>query len=162
MNVNLLSETIAQILMNNKKAQSPFVPKCPGGRTYVSIDTEGKIYPCHFFVGIERFKIGNISINGLKGKDMIIDNGIVDLSQNKFGNCTACMLSNICEGPCPYKQLALNKNHETVPQAHCSIYRTRLKESLRILSIFYKNEKWPYYNDWLRIINEGGKDKICL
>ena len=157
-NINLLSETIAQILMNNKEARSPFVPKCPGGRMYVSIDTQGKIYPCHFLVGIEGFRIGDISIDGLKGKDMIIDNGIVDLSQNKFGNCAVCMLSNICEGPCPYKQLVLNKHYEKVPQAHCSLYRTRLKESLRILSIFYKKEKWPYYSDWLKIINERDKD----
>jgi len=162
MNINLLSETISQILMNSKKAHSPFVPKCPGGRTYVSINTEGKIYPCHFLVGIEEFQIGEISIDGLKGKDMIIDNGIVDLSQNIFGNCPACMLSNICEGPCPYKQLALNKNYEKVPQSHCALYRTRLKESLRILSVFYQNEKWPYYSDWLKIINERNRDRICL
>lgn len=162
MNINLLSETIAQILMNNKKAQSPFVPKCPGGRTYVSIDTEGKIYPCHFLVGNVRFQIGDISIDGLKGKDMIIDNGIVDLSQNKFGNCITCMLKNICEGPCLYKQLVLYRNYETVPKAHCSIYKARLKESLRILSVLYNKEKWPYYNDWLKIINERGVDKICL
>lgn len=161
-NVNLLSETIAQILMNNKKAQSPFVPKCPGGRTYVAIDTEGKIYPCHFLVGIEGFQIGDISIDGLKGKDMIVDNGIVDLSQSKFGNCITCMLRNICEGPCPYKQLVLNGNYKMVPQAHCSIYRTRLKESLRLLSIFYRNEKWPYYNDWIRITNERSENKTCL
>jgi len=164
MNINLLSETIAQILMTDKKAQSLFVPKCPGGRTYLSIDTEGKIYPCHFLVGIEGFQIGEISLDDLKGKDMIIDNGIVDLSQNKFGNCITCVLSNICEGPCPYKQLVLNKNYEKVPQAHCSLYKTRLKESLRILSIFYKAEKWPYYSDWLKIIAESDvdSDKICL
>lgn len=154
LNVNLLSETIAQILLTTKNVKSSFVPKCPGGRTYVAIDTQGKIYPCHYFVGISEFEIGDISIDGLIGKDIVIENGITDLSQNKFGNCVNCKLRNICEGPCPYKQLVLHKNCKTVPQAYCSLYRTRLKESLRLLSLLYRKEKWPYYYDWLKIVNE--------
>lgn len=156
LNINLLSENIAQILMNRKDAENAYVGQCPAGRNYLAVDSVGDIYPCHFFVGKPGFRFGNICTDGLIQKNMSTNNGVTDLSKKVYGNCKNCSLVNICEGPCPYKQLIINNGSTSVSEEFCSLLRTRFVESLRVLSTLYKNDRWPFQDAWNELIGKRG------
>jgi uncharacterized protein len=156
LNVNLLSENIAQVLMNRKDAESPYVGQCPAGRNYLAVDTSGNIYPCHFFVGEPNYKLGNICKDGLTQKNMSTDNGVTNLSKKAYGNCKHCSLVNVCEGPCPYKQLIINSGSTFVSEEFCSLLKTRFSESLRVLSTIYKSDKWPFLDAWNDLVKTRG------
>lgn len=150
-NINLLSETISQILMNRPKEISTYVPPCPGGRNYLSIDVFGDIYSCHYFVGNKEFSLGNVRINGFKQRDMTKANGLKDLSREE--NCKHCHLRMICEGPCPFKRLVLYAENNTVQEAHCRFMEKRFDESLKLLASIYQRENYPYLQLWNYLLN---------
>ncbi len=156
LNINLLSENISQIIMNRKDAETAYVGQCPAGRNYLAVDSLGDIYPCHFFVGKLDFRFGNICANGLVQKNMSTDNGVTDLSKQAYGKCRSCSLVNICEGPCPYKQLIINTDSTCVSKESCSLLRTRFAESLKVLSTLYNNCKWPFIDEWKELIEKRG------
>lgn len=49
-------KTAVDLIMSNRIA---FVG-CGAGRRFISVTPEGDVYPCHRFVGMMRFKMGNI------------------------------------------------------------------------------------------------------
>ena len=151
-NVNLLSEPISQILSNNK---TRYVPQCPGGRQYLAVDANGDIYPCHFFVGHKKYRIGNILLDGVAFKNMSTDNGNMDLSKSAYGRCPECVFNAICEGPCPNKELLIFPRENGVITELCSMIRLRYIEALRILSIIYDSDSWPYLQEWERIVRKS-------
>lgn len=70
---------------------------CGCGNEYVAITPDGEVYPCHQFVGIEKWKMGNI----FDGK---IDGGIKDYFArthiySKKG-CSDCWARFYCSGGC--------------------------------------------------------------
>lgn len=146
--INLISEQMSQILMNNPEATSTYVEACPAGRHYLAIDTNGDIYPCHFFVGIPNYQIGTIDADGIVQTNMSYQNGTLDLRKNVFGNCSECSLVNICEGPCPYKQLVLYPKRKEVSNSFCDLLRNRYIEGLRVLATIYQKDKWPFIKEW--------------
>ena len=53
--------------------QGPCIAKritgCGAGHEYLAITPEGDIYPCHQFVGMEDFKVGNVN-DGILNTDI--------------------------------------------------------------------------------------------
>ena len=155
-NINLLSETISQILMNNSSAVSSHVEPCPAGRTYLSVDVAGNVYPCHYFVAHREFIIGHIRKDGLKQKNMLTGNGVMNLSRENLLECQECWLRNLCGGPCPYKYLTLYPEEKKFQDAYCRYMRERVKISLGLLSSFYRRERYPYNAQWDSLFQRKG------
>lgn len=147
-NVNLVSEMMAQVLKNGNGEGNYEVPQCPGGRCYVAIDSTGDIYPCHYFVGTKEYSYGNVNSGSLKQKNMITDNGKKNLEKCNDDLCQHCELAVICEGACPYKNLLLYPDSSTVREKHCEYMLRRTEESLKVLSKFYDCGKMPYLLLW--------------
>lgn len=147
-NVNLISEMIAQILKNGVGEVNYEVPQCPGGQCYVAIDSTGEIYPCHYFVGKKEYIFGSVYDNCLTRKNMITDNGEKNLEKSSDLLCSTCDISILCEGPCPYKRLQLFPENYFVHKAHCKYMNQRIEEALKVLSYFYKRDQFPYLIMW--------------
>ena len=159
MNVNLISEMIAQILKNGVGEVNYEVPQCPGGQCYVAIDSTGEIYPCHYFVGKKDYMSGSVYDNCLTRKNMITDNGKKNLEKNIDEICNICDISILCEGSCPYKRLQIFPENYRVHKAHCKYMNRRIEEALRVLCSFFEKEQFPYLIIWNTLL-KCKEDKV--
>ena len=100
------------------------VSGCGSGTEYMAVTPWGDLYPCHQFVGEERFKLGDVW------------NGVTNLEiQKEFGDCNVysrpecrdCWAKLYCSGGC-----AANAYHATgaitgVYQYGCELFRKRME-----------------------------------
>ena len=100
------------------------VSGCGSGTEYMAVTPWGDLYPCHQFVGEEKFKLGNVW-DGVTNTEI----------QNEFGSCNVysrpeckdCWAKLYCSGGC-----AANAYHATgaitgVYQYGCELFRKRME-----------------------------------
>ena len=113
---------------------------CGSGTEYMAVTPWGDLYPCHQFVGEEKFKLGDIW-NGVTNKE----------TQCEFANCNVyarpdcrdCWAKLYCSGGC-----AANAYHSTgsvigVYKYGCELFRKRMECAImvEIARTFAKNEQ---------------------
>ena len=81
---------------------------CGAGHEYVAITPSGDIYPCHQFVGIEEFKMGNL-------EDGIIDKKFTKVFLKRViyifkPECKECWARFYCSGGCQSNNYNFNKD----------------------------------------------------
>lgn len=69
---------------------------CGAGRRFVAVTPEGDIYPCHRYVGMDAYKMGDIQ----GGIQPSCKNRYWDETVSKREDCGACWLRNYCGGGC--------------------------------------------------------------
>ena len=135
-------EELASLMLERRKAGKPFtfyhymidlsggpcifkrVSGCGSGTEYMAVTPWGDLYPCHQFVGDEKFKLGDI-YNGVNNTDL----------QNEFKKCNVyahpeckdCWAKLYCSGGC-----AANAYHATgkitgIYESGCKLFRKRME-----------------------------------
>lgn len=74
---------------------------CGVGRSYLAVDVDGSLYPCHRFVGLPEYRLGNVR-------------GVEDPPRGLFHEspvaaseeCRQCWLKYMCGGGCTYGNVA--------------------------------------------------------
>lgn len=61
---------------------------CAAGNEVVTMDVQGNIFPCQFFVGLEKWKMGDI--NGIESCN------IIDIQKSKRHECRKCPAKGTC------------------------------------------------------------------
>ncbi|MEN6439254.1 MAG: SPASM domain-containing protein [Syntrophobacter sp.] len=69
---------------------------CGAGRTYLAMARDGGFYPCHRFVGMEEYRMGDIDT----GPDWTLRNRILDLTVDNRAVCRECWARYLCGGGC--------------------------------------------------------------
>ena len=105
---------------------------CGCGNEYVAITPDGDIYPCHQFVGIEKFKMGNLE-DGTFNEDLKHE-----FSQSHIYNkpqCRDCWAKFYCSGGCN----ANNYQYQgDILQSHalsCELQKKRLECAIMIQAV---------------------------
>jgi len=70
---------------------------CGSGHEYLAVTPEGDIYPCHQFVGNEKFKMGNVK-EGVLNRD--IQNYFKNSNVYTKKECDSCWAKFYCSGGC--------------------------------------------------------------
>ena len=140
-------EKLAELMIERDKAGKPFtfyhymidltggpciykrISGCGSGTEYMAVTPWGDLYPCHQFVGEEKFKLGDIW-NGVTNKE----------DQCEFGNCNVyarpdcrdCWAKLYCSGGC-----AANAYHSTgsvagVYEYGCKLFRKRMECAIMV------------------------------
>ena len=135
-------EELAKLMLERRKAGKPFtfyhymidlsggpcifkrVSGCGSGTEYMAVTPWGDLYPCHQFVGDEKFKLGDI-YNGVTNTDL----------QGEFKKCNVyahpeckdCWAKLYCSGGC-----AANAYHATgkitgIYESGCKLFRKRME-----------------------------------
>ncbi len=143
-------EELASLMLERREAGKPFtfyhymidlsggpciykrVSGCGSGTEYMAVTPWGDLYPCHQFVGDEKFKLGNI-YNGVTNKSL----------QNEFKKCNVyahpecenCWAKLYCSGGC-----AANAYHATgsitgIYENGCKLFRKRMECAIFIEAI---------------------------
>ena len=135
-------EKLAELMMEKRREGEPFtfyhymidltggpciykrISGCGSGTEYMAVTPWGDLYPCHQFVGEEKFKLGDI-YSGVTNTDM----------QNEFASCNVyareecrdCWARLYCSGGC-----AANAYHATgsvrgVYKYGCELFKKRME-----------------------------------
>ncbi len=140
-------EKLAELMLERDKEGKPFtfyhymidltggpciykrISGCGSGTEYMAVTPWGDLYPCHQFVGEEKFKLGDI-YNGVTNKE----------TQCEFANCNVyarpdcrdCWAKLYCSGGC-----AANAYHSTgsvtgVYKYGCELFRKRMECAIMV------------------------------
>lgn len=100
------------------------VSGCGVGTEYMAVTPDGDLYPCHQFVGDEKFLLGNIW-NGVTNKEVL--NQFNECNVYSHKECKDCFAKLYCSGGC-----AANAYHTTgsvngVYEFGCELHRKRIE-----------------------------------
>lgn len=90
---------------------------CGAGRTMLAVDIHGDLYPCHRFVCLKEFAVGNIR-TGIYGQDKFLESIKIN---NKHEKCSSCWIKNMCVGDCPYTNFEATGDVSTTDDRVCHI-----------------------------------------
>jgi len=140
-------EKLAELMLERDKAGKPFtfyhymidlsggpciykrISGCGSGTEYMAVTPWGDLYPCHQFVGEERFKLGNIW-DGVTNTE--IQNEFAACNVYAHPQCRDCWARLYCSGGC-----AANAYHATgsvtgVYEDGCKLFRKRMECAIMV------------------------------
>ncbi len=102
---------------------------CGSGTEYMAVTPWGDLYPCHQFVGDEKFKLGDIW-NGVTNKT--VQNEFASCNVYAHKECNDCWARLYCSGGC-----AANAYHATgsvtgVYKSGCELFRKRMECAIMV------------------------------
>ena len=135
-------EKLAELMLSREKEGKPFtfyhymidltggpciykrISGCGSGTEYMAVTPWGDLYPCHQFVGDEKFKLGDI-YSGVSNTE--IQNEFASCNVYAHPECKDCWARLYCSGGC-----AANAYHATgkitgVYEYGCKLFRKRME-----------------------------------
>lgn len=105
---------------------------CNAGANLLAVTADGDVYPCHRFVGIEEFKMGNVSDHGLKmsARYRDIRQKFIDFTVDKREGCRDCWARYLCGGSCFKYSYAEHGSISPPVERHCVYIKTIIEELL--------------------------------
>lgn len=97
---------------------------CGAGTNMVAIDIDGKVYPCHRFVGIDAASLGNVT-NGINEDHTFYCQAFL----GEFEKCRLCMARSICGGGCINENYFENQFVNKPSEKHCE-YKKKLVDMM--------------------------------
>ncbi len=102
---------------------------CGSGTEYMAVTPWGDLYPCHQFVGDEKFKLGNVW-DGVDNTE--IQNEFLECNVYARSECRDCWAKLYCSGGC-----AANAYHSTgsvkgVYEYGCKLFRKRMECAIMV------------------------------
>lgn len=140
-------EELAQLMLQRKKEGRPFtfyhymidltggpcvykrVSGCGSGTEYMAVTPWGDLYPCHQFVGEEKFKLGDI-FNGVTNNEL----------REKFRKCNVysknecadCWAKLYCSGACAANAYHASGDINGVYPSGCELFKKRIECAIMI------------------------------
>lgn len=100
---------------------------CKAAKNYVAIDTDGKIYPCHRYIGNKKYSIGDL-YNGFSTEK----NKYVDATIFSKKECGICWARFLCGGGCYHEAEITNNDILSPSNKKCYYIRKILEESFKL------------------------------
>lgn len=113
--------------------QGPCVAKrlsgCGSGHEYLAVTPEGDIYPCHQFVGMDEFKMGNVNNDDLNES---IQNVFKNSNVYTKNDCVECWAKFYCSGGCAANAFQFNGDINKPYKIGCELEKKRVECALWI------------------------------
>lgn len=105
---------------------------CGCGNDYVAITPDGDIYPCHQFVGIDEYKMGNID-EGTFNQEMKADFAKAHVYSKE--ECTKCWAKFYCSGGCNANNYQYMGNIRKAHKLSCQLEKKRLECAIMMKAV---------------------------
>ncbi len=108
------------------------VTACGAGYEYLAVSPDGDLYPCHQFVGQDKFVIGNVftGIHNNKMCDEFMGNNI--LVKDK---CKGCWAKLFCSGGCHANAYFSNGDISVPNEISCTLQKKRIECAVMIQAL---------------------------
>ncbi|MBE7081436.1 MAG: thioether cross-link-forming SCIFF peptide maturase [Clostridiales bacterium] len=143
-------EKLAALMLEKKKEGKPFtfyhymidlkggpciykrISGCGSGTEYMAVTPSGDLYPCHQFVGEEKFKLGNI-YDGVTNKT--ITKEFLDCNVYARKDCKDCWAKLYCSGGCSANAYHATGSVRGVYKAGCELFKKRMECAIALAVI---------------------------
>ncbi|HLP60671.1 MAG TPA: radical SAM protein, partial [Candidatus Deferrimicrobium sp.] len=110
---------------------------CGAARTFISVDPNEDIYPCHRLVGNEKYRLGNLQKGIDYEKRRIFQENHVDNKEK----CRLCWAKYLCGGGCLVEGEYANGDIKTPYDVSCEIYKYEKELSFMIYAKILDRDK---------------------
>lgn len=110
------------------------ISPCGGGRCFFAVSARGDMFPCSEFIGLERFKGGNIFKDDIKrvleteSFKLVTSRRVEDIEP-----CNHCAIRHLCGSPCPAEAYQINFSMQK-PGAFCQLYEEQVRYAFRLIA----------------------------
>lgn len=135
-------ELLAEEMLKRKKEGKPFtfyhymldlkngpciykrITGCGSGTEYMAVTPSGELYPCHQFVGDEKYRLGNIW-DGVTNKE--IQDGFRKCNAYSRPECESCWARLYCSGGCAANSYHSAGSINGVYEYGCELFKKRIE-----------------------------------
>ncbi len=140
-------EKLAELMLEKEKEGKPFtfyhymidlsggpciykrISGCGSGTEYMAVTPWGDLYPCHQFVGDEKFKLGDI----WTGVDNIqIQNEFLECNVYAREDCKDCWAKLYCSGGCAANAYHATGSVKGIYEYGCKLFRKRMECAIMV------------------------------
>jgi len=110
------------------------ISPCGGGRCFFAVSARGDAFACSEFIGLSRFKGGNIFKD--KIKTILESKAFKLVTGRKVENihpCAQCAIRHFCGSPCPAEAHQMNGSMEKIG-AFCEFYEEQVRYAMRLIA----------------------------
>jgi uncharacterized protein len=110
------------------------ISPCGGGRCFFAVSSSGDMFPCSEFIGITKFKGGNIFRDDIRS--VLKTAPFKSVTERRIENikpCNRCAIRHFCGAPCPAEAYAMNGSIET-KGAFCELYIEQVRYAFRLIA----------------------------
>jgi uncharacterized protein len=140
------ANVLAGILAPSARRLMCDISPCGGGRYFFAVAAGGDVFPCSEFIGLKKFKGGNIFRDDLRDImrtdpfNLVTGRRVEDIEP-----CRSCAIRHFCGSPCPAEAHEMNGGMNR-PGAFCELYEEQVRYALR--AIADRKENAYLWNDW--------------
>jgi uncharacterized protein len=110
------------------------ISPCGGGRCFFAVSSKGDLFPCSEFIGIKKFKGGNIFRKDIQSiLETMPFKTVTGRRIENIESCYRCAIRHFCGAPCPAEAWAMNGSIET-RGAFCELYEEQVRYALRLIA----------------------------
>ena len=102
---------------------------CGSGTEYMAVTPWGDLYPCHQFVGEEKYKLGDI-FNGISNKEAQCEFGECNVYARE--GCKDCWAKLYCSGGCAANAYHATGSVKGVYEYGCKLFRKRMECAIMV------------------------------
>lgn len=127
---------LRQILTRTRKLRY-----CSAGKEYLAITAEGDVYPCHGFVDMAEFYMGNVHDENFPGeKYYVIVNMFNNIDVRASTECKYCWARYLCGGDCICHSYIYNKDLLRPTKRRCLLIKSILEALLPELAVIFQDD----------------------
>jgi uncharacterized protein len=102
---------------------------CGSGTEYLAVTPWGDLYPCHQFVGMEEFKLGNVD-TGIEKTELVDEFKLCNVYAKD--KCKECFARFYCSGGCAANSYNFHGNLLDAYDIGCELERKRVECAIMI------------------------------
>ncbi len=143
-------EELAKLMLERKQQGKPFtfyhymidlkggpciykrISGCGSGTEYMAVTPQGDLYPCHQFVGEEKFKLGNV-FDGVTNTE--ITKEFMDCNVYAREDCKDCWAKLYCSGGCSANAYHATGSVRGVYKNGCELFKKRMECAIALAVI---------------------------
>jgi uncharacterized protein len=110
------------------------ISPCGAGRCFFAISSEGGIFPCSEFIGLKKFRGGNIFKDDIRAALKTAPfESVTGRRIEGITPCLRCAIRHFCGAPCPAEAWALNGSMAS-RGAFCGFYEEQVRYAFRLIA----------------------------
>jgi len=125
---------------------------CAAGRNYIAISARGDIYPCHRFVGMREWLLGNVKEGIVEEKKR---QAFFDRTVDTMPKCQKCWVRYVCGGGCAYESVFYNSDLMVPYEESCNLIRHTFQVALNLYISLYEKDDTLIAGLYQRLTTRG-------